>query len=61
MKLYLFLTVCAKAGSVCAGSVSRAPVVAGLDVAEVAVPAVVARAVAGLAGPVRAAVHVATL
>jgi hypothetical protein len=41
--------------------VGGAPLVAGLDVAEVAVPAVVAGAMAGLARAVRAAVHVATL
>ena len=54
------ITISTQAGSVRAGAVSGAAVVAGLNVAEVTVPTVVAGAVAGLARPVRTAIHVAT-
>jgi len=54
------ITVCTQTGSIGAGAVSGAAVVAGLDVTEVAVPPVVAGAVAGFARPVWTAIHVAT-
>ena len=59
MRNWRQVTVGAQAGSVGAGSVCSAPGVAGLDVAEVAVPTLLAGAVARLAAAVRAAVHVA--
>ena len=54
------VTVRAEAGAVGARSVSRAPVVAGLDVAKASMPTLVASTVTGFAGAVRTAVHVAS-
>ena len=54
------VTVGAEAGAIGARSVSRAPVVAGLDVAKASMPTLVASTVTGFAGAVRTAVHVAS-